>query len=184
MAGTPAAIVLALWSKEEYMKGTAKRAGIVLTIFVILATLAVVGKGKTGEESERQRAIEAAERYLSDWAHNSYMYANNDLEVGTILDADLKENELEKVLSELAKRENENQPFYSITNGQENNIRETIAELQENMQFSKVCTLIWTCRFQILFNQRFDLIIYKVVFNNMSFLFRVICGLLLRWCNT
>ena len=91
-----------------------------------------------GVLSEESTAIESAERYLSDWAYNSYMYMTNDLNVGTVLDTNVDEADLAAVMEEISAMDNSNDEFHSDAVGGQVNSAAVMAEkLKKNMQFMK-----------------------------------------------
>lgn len=51
--------------------------------------------------ADEAAACAAAEQYLKNWSYNCYMYAENDLTVGTILDSSLSANEISAVAVQL-----------------------------------------------------------------------------------
>ena len=71
------------------MKKAIKKTCVVLLLFALLASQVAASYSETGTLNEGTSAISAAERYLSNWAYNSYMYADKNLTLGTVLDAEV-----------------------------------------------------------------------------------------------
>lgn len=61
------------------MKKAIKKTCVVLLLFALLASQVAASYSETGTLNEGTSAISAAERYLSNWAYNSYMYADKNL---------------------------------------------------------------------------------------------------------
>lgn len=64
------------------MKKAIKKTCVVLLLFALLASQVAASYSETGTLNEGTSAISAAERYLSNWAYNSYMYADKNLTLG------------------------------------------------------------------------------------------------------
>ena len=58
------------------MKKAIKKTCVVLLLFALLVSQVAASYSETGTLNEGTSAISAAERYLSNWAYNSYMYAD------------------------------------------------------------------------------------------------------------
>lgn len=71
------------------MKKAIKKTCVVLLLFALLVSQVAASYSETGTLNEGTSAISAAERYLSNWAYNSYMYADKNLTLGTVLDAEV-----------------------------------------------------------------------------------------------
>lgn len=82
--------------------------------------------------TDEAAACAAAEQYLKNWSYNCYMYAENDLTAGTILDSSLSENEI-LAAAVLVLGENASADLSMDTLGQE--IVATANRLTNNMQF-------------------------------------------------
>lgn len=82
--------------------------------------------------TDEAAACAAAEQYLKSWSYNCYMYAENDLTVGTILDSSLSESEI-LAAAVLVLGENASADLSADTLGQE--IVATANRLTNNMQF-------------------------------------------------
>lgn len=61
------------------MKKAIKKTCVVLLLFALLVSQVAASYSETGTLNEGTSAISAAERYLSNWAYNSYMYADKNL---------------------------------------------------------------------------------------------------------
>ena len=61
------------------MKKAIKKTCVVLLLFALLVSQVAASYSETGTLNEGTSAIAAAERYLSNWAYNSYMYADKNL---------------------------------------------------------------------------------------------------------
>lgn len=72
------------------MKKAIKKTCVVLLLFALLVSQVAASYSETGTLNEGTSAISAAERYLSNWAYNSYMYADKNLTLGTVLDAEVE----------------------------------------------------------------------------------------------
>lgn len=57
------------------MKKAIKKTCVVLLLFALLVSQVAASYSETGTLNEGTSAISAAERYLSNWAYNSYMYS-------------------------------------------------------------------------------------------------------------
>lgn len=97
------------------MKKAIKKTCVVLLLFALLASQVAASYSETGTLNEGTSAISAAERYLSNWAYNSYMYADKNLTLGTVLDAEVDPAKLTLATSEFMALRND-------ADGQENNI--------------------------------------------------------------
>lgn len=82
--------------------------------------------------TDEAAACAAAEQYLKSWSYNCYMYAENDLTAGTILDSSLSENEI-LAAAVLVLGENASADLSMDTLGQE--IVAAVNRLTNNMQF-------------------------------------------------
>lgn len=80
------------------MKKAIKKTCVVLLLFALLASQVAASYSETGTLNEGTSAISAAERYLSNWAYNSYMYADKNLTLGTVLDAEVDPAKRESAL--------------------------------------------------------------------------------------
>lgn len=83
---------------------------------------------ETATLNEEETSIAAAERYLSNWAYNSYMYADKNLTSGTVLDAEVEPVKLTLATSEIMALRND-------ADGRVNNISAAVSKMQANMQF-------------------------------------------------
>ena len=81
--------IFGLRIKEDRMKKAIKKTCVVLLLFALLVSQVAASYSETGTLNEGTSAISAAERYLSNWAYNSYMYADKNLTLGTVLDAEV-----------------------------------------------------------------------------------------------
>lgn len=81
--------IFGLRIKEDRMKKAIKKTCVVLLLFALLVSQVAASYSETGTLNEGTSAISAAERYLSNWAYNSYMYADKSLTLGTVLDAEV-----------------------------------------------------------------------------------------------
>ena len=97
------------------MKKAIKKTCVVLLLFALLVSQVAASYSETGTLNEGTSAISAAERYLSNWAYNSYMYADKNLTLGTVLDAEVDPAKLTLATSEFMALRND-------ADGQENNI--------------------------------------------------------------
>lgn len=97
------------------MKKAIKKTCVVLLLFALLVSQVAASYSETGTLNEGTSAISAAERYLSNWAYNSYMYADKNLTLGTVLDAEVEPAKLTLATSEIMALRND-------ADGQENNI--------------------------------------------------------------
>ena len=107
--------IFGLRIKEDRMKKAIKKTCVVLLLFALLASQVAASYSETGTLNEGTSAISAAERYLSNWAYNSYMYADKNLTLGTVLDAEVDPAKLTLATSEFMALRND-------ADGQENNI--------------------------------------------------------------
>lgn len=82
------------------MKKAIKKTCVVLLLFALLVSQVAASYSETGTLNEGTSAISAAERYLSNWAYNSYMYADKNLTLGTVLDAEVDPAKLTLATSE------------------------------------------------------------------------------------
>lgn len=110
------------------MKKAIKKTCVVLLLFALLASQVAASYSETGTLNEGTSAISAAERYLSNWAYNSYMYADKNLTLGTVLDAEVDPAKLTLATSEFMALRND-------ADGQENNISVAVSKMQANIQF-------------------------------------------------
>ena len=77
------------------MKKAIKKTCVVLLLFALLVSQVAASYSETGTLNEGTSAISAAERYLSNWAYNSYMYADKNL---TLVEASaIEKSEFEKI---------------------------------------------------------------------------------------
>lgn len=83
------------------MKKAIKKTCVVLLLFALLVSQVAASYSETGTLNEGTSAISAAERYLSNWAYNSYMYADKNLTLGTVLDAEVEPAKLTLATSEI-----------------------------------------------------------------------------------
>lgn len=95
------------------MKKAIKKTCVVLLLFALLVSQVAASYSETGTLNEGTSAISAAERYLSNWAYNSYMYADKNLTLGTVLDAEVDPAKLTLATSEFMALRND-------ADGQEN----------------------------------------------------------------
>ncbi len=81
--------------------------------------------------------VAVIENYLSNWSYNSYMYEDNDLTVGTVLDRDIDDDVLASVAAEVV-MSGEDEDFFGddISEKKELAIDTVITRLQNNMRFS------------------------------------------------
>ena len=110
------------------MKKAIKKTCVVLLLFALLVSQVAASYSETGTLNEGTSAISAAERYLSNWAYNSYMYADKNLTLGTVLDAEVDPAKLTLATSEFMALRND-------ADGQENNISVAVSKMQANIQF-------------------------------------------------
>ena len=110
------------------MKKAIKKTCVVLLLFALLVSQVAASYSETGTLNEGTSAISAAERYLSNWAYNSYMYADKNLTLGTVLDAEVEPAKLTLATSEIMALRND-------ADGQENNISVAVSKMQANIQF-------------------------------------------------
>lgn len=108
------------------MKKAIKKTCVVLLLFALLASQVAASYSETGTLNEGTSAISAAERYLSNWAYNSYMYADKNLTLGTVLDAEVDPAKLTLATSEFMALRND-------ADGQENNISVAVSKMQANI---------------------------------------------------
>lgn len=108
--------IFGLRIKEDRTKKAIKKTCVVLLLFALLVSQVAASYSETGTLNEGTSAISAAERYLSNWAYNSYMYADKNLTLGTVLDAEVEPAKLTLATSEIMALRND-------ADGQENNIR-------------------------------------------------------------
>lgn len=109
------------------MKKAIKKTCVVLLLFALLVSQVAASYSETGTLNEGTSAISAAERYLSNWAYNSYMYADKNLTLGTVLDAEVDPAKLTLATSEFMALRND-------ADGQENNISVAVSKMQANIQ--------------------------------------------------
>ena len=93
--------IFGLRIKEDRMKKAIKKTCVVLLLFALLVSQVAASYSETGTLNEGTSAISAAERYLSNWAYNSYMYADKNLTLGTVLDAEVEPAKLTLATSEI-----------------------------------------------------------------------------------
>ena len=110
------------------MKKAIKKTCVVLLLFALLVSQVAASYSETGTLNEGTSAISAAERYLSNWAYNSYMYADKNLTLGTVLDAEVEPAKLTLATLEIMALRND-------ADGQENNISVAVSKMQANIQF-------------------------------------------------
>lgn len=110
------------------MKKTINKTCVVLLLFALLIPQVAASYDETGTLNEEVTALAAAERYLSDWTYNSYMYTDKNLTLGTVLDAQVEPAKLTLATSEIMELGNN-------TNEQENNVSAAVSKMQTNMQF-------------------------------------------------
>lgn len=120
--------IFGLRIKEDRMKKAIKKTCVVLLLFALLVSQVAASYSETGTLNEGTSAISAAERYLSNWAYNSYMYADKNLTLGTVLDAEVDPAKLTLATSEFMALRND-------ADGQENNISVAVSKMQANIQF-------------------------------------------------
>ena len=120
--------IFGLRIKEDRMKKAIKKTCVVLLLFALLVSQVAASYSETGTLNEGTSAISAAERYLSNWAYNSYMYADKNLTLGTVLDAEVEPAKLTLAASEIMALRND-------ADGQENNISVAVSKMQANIQF-------------------------------------------------
>lgn len=110
------------------MKKAIKKTCVVLLLFALLIPQVAASYDETATLNEEETSIAAAERYLSNWAYNSYMYADKNLTSGTVLDAEVEPVKLTLATSEIMALRND-------ADGRVNNISAAVSKMQANMQF-------------------------------------------------
>lgn len=118
------------------MKQAIEKIGILLTLFLFMVPQ-VAANDVSGASSEEQLAIEAAERYLLDWAYNSYMYTDKDLTAGTVIDAGVETDELMCAAAKITRQDTIEHFVSDDTARKEHSVNAAVAEMKANMQFMK-----------------------------------------------
>lgn len=105
-----------------------KKLSIILICAVMISMLAAP---QAAAVSEEEQVTEVIEGYLSNWAQNSCLYEDSDLDLLTVLNEAIDQTALELAASEAARSEKLGEHFYS-GDGSVN-----ADKLKKNMQFMK-----------------------------------------------